>query len=356
MTAGIPVTGARGRQTSAARAGKNSSVPFRLHGHLHIFHVCRHHHFPVFMTGSAHTFRALLYVLLVTALITSALCVSGCLGTPGTAAAGSANATAPAWQVDHAVIVVNNLTEAKTRFAAAGFSVVTGGEHGGNATGNALVPFADGSYLELFAPVDPAMAAQMKALVASGNFDAAMQRENAMDSRFMRHLADGPGPEDFAISYPGLNLSAAQDSAGQQGITLAGPIAMSRTRPDGVVAQWQVDVPVSGDTAAVPFLIEDNTPRSYRVPSGADAVQPNNVTGIRSVIIGTADPANVTRWYDTVLAGVQKSTNASATTYALNGSTIVVRGIPGTTQDGITEIVLAQGTGGELVLDNSTWE
>ena len=311
------------------------------------------------MASPVRIVRVLLYALAITTLILSAVCISGCVGSsgtsPGETAAGPG--TAPAWRIDHAVIVVDNLTEARERFAAAGFSVVAGGEHGGNDTENALVPFEDGSYLELFAPVNPAMATEMKALVASGTFDAAMQQENAMDSRFMRHLADGPGPEDFALSSPGLNLSAAQADAGQQGIILAGPIPMSRTRPDGIDVKWHVDVPVSGDTAAVPFLIADDTPRSYRVPGGADAMQPNNVTGIKRIVIRTQDQENVTQWYDTVLPGVPASTNGSATTYMLNGSTIEVRqGAAGTQQDGIAEIVLAQGSGGELVLDNSTWE
>ena len=53
--------------------------------------------------------------------------------------------------IDHIVILVADLDRAQAEYAAAGFTVVPGGEHAGGLTHNALVAFADGTYLELLA-------------------------------------------------------------------------------------------------------------------------------------------------------------------------------------------------------------
>src|SRR5271156_5477518 len=56
--------------------------------------------------------------------------------------------------VDHVVIVVNELEAAIASYARAGFTVVRGGKHP-IGTHNALIAFADGSYLELIAFMKP---------------------------------------------------------------------------------------------------------------------------------------------------------------------------------------------------------
>jgi hypothetical protein len=57
--------------------------------------------------------------------------------------------------IDHVVIVVRDLAQASADFAAAGFTVTPGGEHADGATHNALIPFADGAYIELIAFKEP---------------------------------------------------------------------------------------------------------------------------------------------------------------------------------------------------------
>lgn len=60
--------------------------------------------------------------------------------------------------IDHVVIVTNDLNKTTSLFEHAGFTVISGGTFPDQVTNNALVPFEDGSYLELFAPVDFALA------------------------------------------------------------------------------------------------------------------------------------------------------------------------------------------------------
>ena len=56
---------------------------------------------------------------------------------------------ASGFQLDHVVIKVNDLEGAMADYEALGFSVVVGGEHLAWGSRNALIPFKDGTYLEL---------------------------------------------------------------------------------------------------------------------------------------------------------------------------------------------------------------
>ncbi len=53
--------------------------------------------------------------------------------------------------LDHVVIVVTDLERAMTDYQALGFTVLPGGEHADGRTHNALIAFADGTYIELIA-------------------------------------------------------------------------------------------------------------------------------------------------------------------------------------------------------------
>src|SRR6202047_695861 len=56
--------------------------------------------------------------------------------------------------IDHVVIVVNELESAIASYSRAGFTVVRGGKHP-IGSHNALIAFADASYLELIAFTNP---------------------------------------------------------------------------------------------------------------------------------------------------------------------------------------------------------
>ena len=296
-----------------------------------------------------------LYPILALLLLVAVIAAAGCTGIRSTGT-NDVPAGSTAWRIDHAVIVVQNLTASMDTFSEAGFNVVSGGEHTDNLTENALIPFRDGSYLELFAPTDPSLAAEMHHLVATDTFDTAMAGSDAMQKRFMLHLAQGIGLRDFAVSAPGLNLSEVQVLAERGGVVLAGPIPMSRTRPDGIVVRWHVAVPVFRYATCVPFLIVDDTPRSLRVPDGNLTNHPNGVTGIRSIEVATRDPVEVSRWYNTVVSASPESTSDTLTTFALNGSVIIVRGIAGTGSEGPVGITLSTDTGDVFELENFTIE
>ncbi len=277
-------------------------------------------------------------------IATLAMLVACALDQPGAGIETAAGRDA-GWRIDHAVIVVDNLAAAIDRFRAEGFKVIPGGAHGDGATENALIPFADGSYLELFASVDPKMAEKMRNLLLSGGFDSAITGLDAMSKRFMLHLARGAGLRDFAVSRSGLDLARAATAAGRKGAALTGPIPMSRIRPDDRIVRWRVAVPIFPEAEAAPFLIADDTPRDLRVPGGEATRHPNGALGIERIVIAAQDPGAVIRWYDAVFPPRSSPSSAITARYHFIGSVVIVRGLVGAEREGPAELFLRTARG-----------
>jgi hypothetical protein len=147
--------------------------------------------------------------------------------------------------------------------------VTPGGEHTGGATHNALVVFADDTYLELIAFKRP-----------------------APDHRWWPDAAVGEGLVDFAL-LPGA-IEADIAAARQRGLPIDGPTAGGRLRPDGQQVAWQIGEPPTPD---LPFLCGDVTPRALRVPAGDARRHPNGVGGIAGLTVAVADlDASVARY------------------------------------------------------------
>ena len=112
--------------------------------------------------------------------------------------------------LDHLVILVPDLDAAITDYRALGFSVHPGGTHADGATHNALVVFADGSYLELIAFLRPA----------------------PQQHRWGGHAARGhAGFIDFALLPSSVGAVVADANA--RGLPYLGPHDGGRLRPDG---------------------------------------------------------------------------------------------------------------------------
>jgi catechol 2,3-dioxygenase-like lactoylglutathione lyase family enzyme len=169
-------------------------------------------------------------------------------------------------QLDHVVVVVRNLQAAIDDYRRRGFTVTPGGEHADGITHNALVPFADGSYLELVAFHD---------------------RSQSLTHRWWKIATEGGGLADFALLSDDLDA----DSAALGELVESHPRQGGRIRPDGVELKWRTALL----RAPLPFVIEDVTPRELRVPGGAAADHANGATGIASVIVGARDIGD-TEW------------------------------------------------------------
>ena len=134
--------------------------------------------------------------------------------------------------VDHVIVVVEDLETAARRYDdELGLASVPGGRHVGHGTGNRIVPLGS-SYIELMAVVD--------------RDEAASSPVGSWVERRLAEVGEGPG----ALCLRTDDIEAAARRTGHQ------PLAMGRTRPDGVQLGWHL---VAHDAAfgdGLPFFIQ----------------------------------------------------------------------------------------------------
>jgi catechol 2,3-dioxygenase-like lactoylglutathione lyase family enzyme len=171
--------------------------------------------------------------------------------------------------IDHFVVVVPELEAAIKSYSELGFTVVRGGRHN-IGTHNALIAFADGSYMELIAFLNP---------VAGHPWYEAMRKSGGM--------VDFCGQTD--------DLAAEVATFRRAGININDPNGMTRDRPDGYRLSWVLAIPNMPFNGSVPFLIKDETPRDERVP--LERTHRNGVTGLANLVVAVADAAKVAGWY-----------------------------------------------------------
>lgn len=170
-------------------------------------------------------------------------------------------------RLDHLVILVSDLSVAVADYGRLGFGVVEGGRHADGLTANALISFADHTYLELIAFVD-----------------AGDKRDNTWGWR--QFAARGGGLIDYCMASDDLETDVARLRAA--GLTVGDAVDGGRKRPDGAELRWR-SARIWQPGRELPFLIQDLTPRELRVPAGDATAHPNGITGIRELLIAVAD-------------------------------------------------------------------
>lgn len=150
--------------------------------------------------------------------------------------------------IDHVLIAVPDLELATEIYQALAFQVLRGGTHPRMGTQNALVPLADGCYLELIAVTDPALAEEQVPFVV-----AALERENRI-ARFV-----------LESDYLETDVSAMR----ARGLHMGDPLDGERERPDGTRVAWRSAFPLD---MHMPFVLQDVTPRPVRVPRPTEGI------------------------------------------------------------------------------------
>ncbi len=171
--------------------------------------------------------------------------------------------------IDHIVIAVHSLERAIETYRGLGFTVVAGGKHPYGSY-NALIGFADGSYIELL-----------------GFY------EESPDHPWWDLLHQrGGGLVDFCMASDDIRADLATLRA--QGVDCGDLTEGARARPDGYQVRWLNNKVGGAWQGLIPFLIEDVTPRDERLPR--QRAHANGVTGIHSLALATYDvgrPATV---------------------------------------------------------------
>lgn len=169
-------------------------------------------------------------------------------------------------RLDHLVILVRDLNEATAGYEGLGFRVTPGGEHADGLTRNALVPFRDGTYLELVSFVHP---------------------EDGRDNVWgWREFLPHGGLIDYCVASDGLGSDV--ERLRGLGFGVDGPHDGGRRLPGGREIRWR-SASISQGGRILPFLIEDVTPRDNRVPGGSAVDHPNGATGIPRLEISAPD-------------------------------------------------------------------
>jgi hypothetical protein len=186
-------------------------------------------------------------------------------------------------ELDHVVVVVETLAGALRDFEDAGFVVTPGGRHDAIPTENALVVFADGTYLELLAARDPDARRALRELRGTDRWGRHLHEASAIARRFLPLLAGPGGVSDFALRTSKLDRIAAETR--RRGYALTGPVEMHREQPDGGRLEFNMLFPAEPQ---LPFLIADRTPIALRVPETPGArAHPNGALGIDVVTVRT---------------------------------------------------------------------
>jgi Glyoxalase-like domain len=169
-------------------------------------------------------------------------------------------------RLDHLVILVRDLQLASADFERLGFAVTPGGEHADGLTRNALVPFEDGTYLELVSFLDP---------------------EDATDNVWgWRRFYPREGLIDYCAASDDLDADVKRLAS--LGFGVEGPEDGGRRLPDGTNIRWR-SARIRQEGRIFPFLIEDLTPRELRVPAGPETRHPNGAVGISHFEISAPD-------------------------------------------------------------------
>ena len=166
-------------------------------------------------------------------------------------------------ELDHASICGSNLDTLRQAFTDVGLTPDLGGPHGNGITQMAMIGFDDATYIELIAPIKPGVSA---------------------GSDWAKFMADDAVACAWAV---GTNVLLEEvDRLKKAGIPVTTPERGSRKRPDGMSIEWMTANVGNGTAGStLPFVIEDQTPRAWRVQTSA-SVQGAPVSGVESVVLG----------------------------------------------------------------------
>lgn len=223
---------------------------------------------------------------------------------------------------DHAIITVHDLEQAVSSFEELGFTVVPGGEHSGGLTHNALIVFADGTYLELMAPTDPALLTDPPP-PSPGNY--------------LSLFESGEGIAGYAFQVQ--DLDALVRRARQAGLEIGDPESGGRRRHDGVPLRWRTAM---FPEMSLPFFLTDETPRTNRVPAVPENTRHlNGATGVTGIVRVVAELDAATSQHVT-LFGVEPERETQAATFQIGEFQVrLAAGRPGVRGELPTELWLS---------------
>ncbi len=168
--------------------------------------------------------------------------------------------------IDHVSVCGSNLESMQQAFASAGLATDYGGPHATGGTHMSLLGFPDGSYIELIAP--------QTGVQGDGN-------------GWGKLMADNAGPCAWAVEPKDIGDEVARLKAA--GLSVEGPTLGKRKKPDGMAIEWDTAKVGQGTPGStLPFLIQDRTPREWRV-SVSKSVDGSGLGGVEVAVVAVND-------------------------------------------------------------------
>ncbi len=198
--------------------------------------------------------------------------------------------------LDHIVIAVDDLAEAMEDYRALGFTVTPGGRHSSGTTENALIPFQDGTYIELIAGTGEPPSGE------------------GMDFTVLLHKNEGF--TGFALLVEDIDERVA--AVADQDIPV-GPIQDGRrVREDGQALAWKMAL-MEGTMS--PFFIQDVTPRPLRVSDDLEMTKhANGVEGVFDVTVLARDVIEAIPLYSAYIGQPPQLVDGDAVFTLTNGT------------------------------------
>ena len=162
-------------------------------------------------------------------------------------------------QLDHIILGCKDLDEGIARLERlSGYRAAMGGSHPGRGTRNALLKLGHKSYLEILAP-DPAQPERV----------------------WHKELATLDEPLLIGWAQAIKSIEQYAQHLREHGIACTGPIAGSRTRPNGVTLHWKTLVRDDDKAGILPFYIEwaEDSPHPSSDAPGACVLNRMSRTG-----------------------------------------------------------------------------
>lgn len=169
-------------------------------------------------------------------------------------------------KVDHVTICGADLSALQEAFARLGLTAEYGGPHASGGTHMAVIGFEDGSYVELVAP---------------------LKSGAATDSGWSKLMLANAGACAWAVGSTDIQKDV--DALKNAGLPVDGPFPGGRKKPDGKVLEWKTAALGTQQAGAMlPFMIQDGTPREWRVRPSASAGH-MGLNGVAAAVVGVKD-------------------------------------------------------------------
>lgn len=185
--------------------------------------------------------------------------------------------------IDHVTIAAATLEQLVEPFTQIGLAPHYGGKHSNGITHMSLLGFADGTYLELISSLDL----------------------NQRSPWWHEHIINNGGFCAWAVISDDITGESARINA--LGVPVDGPRYFNRARPDGLLVEWDLAFPGAQPIGAkLPFLINDRTPRHYRVKPSQSTIDAA-LTGINKIILAVNNLADSIELFQQVYQWSQPS-------------------------------------------------